>query len=90
MSDTYRRDTQKRAFKHLRDSSSSLIDFRSKLIFVNTAREHPNWNPAFIKAWADTKALFVTLFQDPLTWVRERRMMRKMRRAKQTLKRDGQ
>jgi hypothetical protein len=82
MSDTYRRDRQKRAFRHLQDSSSDLIDYRSKLVFISILEKHPGWNLSVIKAIADTQAFFVTLFQRPLEWFKEKRMTRKLRRVK--------
>ena len=82
MSDTYRRYRQKRAFRHLQDSSSDLIDYRSKLVFISILEKHPRWNLSFIKAIADTQAFFVTIFQRPLSWFKEKRMARKLRRVR--------
>jgi len=82
MSNTYRRERQKRAFRNLQDSSSGLIDYRSKLVFISILEKHPNWNLNLIKAISDTQATFVTVFQRPLEWLKGKRMERKLRRVK--------
>ena len=80
MSNTYRRDQQKRAFKHLMDSSTDIMEHRSKLIFISMLKKHPRWNLNLIFHIANTRAFFVTVFQAPLERIKEGRMKRRLRR----------
>lgn len=80
MINTYRRDQQKKAFKHLQDSSADLIEYRSKIIFINMLKKHPRWNLNLIFHIANTRAFFVTVFQAPLERIKEVRMKRRLRR----------
>lgn len=82
MSNTYTREKQKKAFRNLQDSSSSLMNYRSKLIFINILKKHPGWNLDLIFHLANTQAFFVTTFQRPLEWFKERKMKRRLRRVK--------
>ena len=76
MSNTYVRDRQRKALEHLAKGSAGLMDFRSKLIYVSLAKKHPRWPASLVYAIAETRAMFVTIFQAPL----EKQKMRKMRR----------
>lgn len=85
MSQTYRRYRQKKAFSHLADSSSDLIDYRSRLCYVGLRRKHPKWDVSIVKALAETKGLFVTLLQRPLEWMAKRDMTRRMKSIQRAL-----
>lgn len=78
MSNTYTREKQKRAFRNLQESSSGIMEYRSKLIFISMLEKHPGWNLNIIKAIADTRAMFVTIFQRPFELLGERRMKRRL------------
>ena len=82
MSNTYTRDRQKKALRNLQESSSDLMDYRSKLIFINILKKHPGWNLNLIFHIANTQALFVTIFQRPLEWIKEKRMTARLKRVK--------
>ena len=82
MSNTYTRDRQKKALRNLQESSSDLMDYRSKLIFINILKKHPGWNLNLIFHIANTQAFFVTIFQRPLEWIKEKRMTARLKRVK--------
>ena len=81
MSNTYTRDRQRKAIKHLAEGSASIMDFRSKLIYVSLAKKHPRWPASLIYAIAETRAFFVTMFQAPLERMKMRRMKRRLRKS---------
>lgn len=81
MSNTYSRDRQRKAFKHLAEGSASLMDFRSRLIYVSLSQKHPRWPASLVYAIAETRAFFVTLFQKPLEKRKTRQMARRLRKA---------
>ena len=80
MSNTYSRDRQRKALRHLADGSASAMDFRSRLIYVSLAKKHPRWPASLIYAIAETRALFITLFQTPIEHVKMRSMKRRLRK----------
>ena len=82
MSNTYTRERQKRAFRHLQESSSGIIEYRSRLIFIRILQKHPGWDLSLIKAISDTRALFVTVFQQPLVWLKGLKMRRTLRKVR--------
>lgn len=70
---------------HLAESSSDLIDYRARLIYINLRLKHPSWDPSIVKAVASQKALFVTIFQAPLelfgrVWMRIRLLIARITR----------
>ena len=85
MSNTYRRSREKNALVHLRDSSSDVIDFRRRLMFIEIAKKHPRWDGSIIAALADFKAFWVTMMQKPLEFFSERRMKARLRRVERRL-----
>ena len=58
----------------LAENSSGLIDYRTRLIYVNLRLKHPSWSPTIVRAIASDKAIFVSLFQAPLEWLGRLRM----------------
>lgn len=81
MSNTYNRDRQRKALRHLAEGSASIMDFRSKLIYVSLSKKHPRWPASLIYAIAETRAFFVTMFQAPLERMKMRRMKRRLRKS---------
>ena len=81
MSNTYNRDRQQKALRHLAEGSASIMDFRSKLLYVSLARKHPRWPASLVYAIAETRAFFVTLFQAPLEKAKMRSMKRRLKRT---------
>ena len=80
MSNTYNRDRQRKALRHLAEGSASVMDFRSRLIFISLLNRHPAWPPSLLHALAETRAFFVTVFQAPLERAKLRRMKRRLKR----------
>lgn len=58
----------------MKESSSDLIDYRSRLIYVNIRLRHPSWNPTIVRAIAFNKSIFVSIFQAPLEFFGRIRM----------------
>lgn len=81
MSNTYNRDRQRKALQHIADGSAGVMDFRSRLLYVSLAKKHPRWPASLVYAIAETKALFVTLFQVPLEKAKMRRMKRRLKNS---------
>ena len=81
-SQTYRKLKEKKAFEHLADSSTDIIDYRARLCYISMRKKHPSWNRTIVKALAEQKAMFVTIFQKPLEKHLERKMKAKLKRNK--------
>lgn len=74
VSNTYRRGRARASMDRLKESSSDLVDYRARLIYINLRRKHPSWNPTIVRAVASNRALFITIFQAPLEWLGRVRM----------------
>ena len=70
MSNTYRRGRAQSSMRTLAEKSTDQIDYRSRLIYINIKTKHPRMNPDMAKALANNRAVFVTIFQKPLVWLR--------------------
>ena len=81
MSNTYNRDRQRKALQHIAEGSASVMDFRSRLLYVSLAKKHPRWPASLIYSIAETRAMFVTIFQAPLEKAKMRRMKRRLRKS---------
>lgn len=81
MSNTYNRDRQQKALRHLAEGSAGVMDFRSRILYVSLAKKHPHWPASLIYAIAETRAFFVTMFQAPLEKAKMRRMKRRLRKS---------
>lgn len=68
VSNTYRRVRVQHSMNNLAEKSSDLIDYRSRLIYINLRTKHPLLHPTIAKALASERALFVTIFQAPMEW----------------------
>lgn len=73
-SNTYRRGRTQSSFDRLAAKSSDITDYRARLIYISIKSKHPRMNPDIAKAVAINRALFVTIFQAPLEWMRKVKM----------------
>lgn len=89
MSRTYRRLRMQSSFDRLAESSSGLMDYRSRLCYIAIAKKHPKWNKAVIKGLAETKGMFITLFQRPLEFFMGIKMKVKLLLNKHKVKNNG-
>lgn len=85
-SNTYNMQRVKRAYQHLAESSTDVMDYRSRLIFLEIAKKHPTWDPSLLKAISDTRAMFYTIFQRPIEWFMKIRMKWILRRVQRKCK----
>ena len=74
VSNTYRRGRMQASMNRMAESSSDLIDYRTRLVYMNIRLKHPSWHPTIVRALASQRALFVTIFQAPMEWLGRTRM----------------